>query len=138
MTTACLLITSQTISCEEFHSPSLKMGTMSGFICARYTIAHIIQQQTVAVITNVRWSRLAEGPRLQQILVQRDAIIPITAKIRVVTKKPISQISVLHNNSCRKKTWKLRYEAQQRTKINLEIEYNSNYLLLGFWKKKKL
>uniref|UniRef100_A0A2P2Q504 ATP synthase subunit H family protein n=1 Tax=Rhizophora mucronata TaxID=61149 RepID=A0A2P2Q504_RHIMU len=63
---------------------------MSGFICARYTMAHIIQQQTVAVITNVKWSKFVEGPRLQHILVQRDPIIPITTKIRVVTKNPIS------------------------------------------------
>lgn len=34
--------------------------------------------------------KLADGPLLQQILVQSDAIIPITTKIRVVTKNPIS------------------------------------------------
>ncbi|KAJ1392508.1 Aldo-keto reductase family 1 member B10 [Sesbania bispinosa] len=36
--------------------------------------------------------RLVEGPLLQQILVQMHAIIPITAKIRVVIKKPISVV----------------------------------------------
>lgn len=34
--------------------------------------------------------RLVEGPLLQQILVQRHAMIPITTKISVVTKKPMS------------------------------------------------
>ena len=34
--------------------------------------------------------KLVEGPLLQQILVQRDAMIPITTKIRVVTKNPMS------------------------------------------------
>ena len=62
---------------------------MRGFIWARYTIAHIIQQHTVAVITNVRWNRLAEGPLLQQIRAQRDAMIPIATKIKVVSKNPI-------------------------------------------------
>lgn len=33
--------------------------------------------------------RLVEGPRLKQILVQRQAITPITKKIRVVTKNPM-------------------------------------------------
>lgn len=28
----------------ESYSPSLRIGTMSGFICARYTIAHLIKQ----------------------------------------------------------------------------------------------
>lgn len=27
------------------HSPSLRMGTMRGFICARYTIAHLTKQK---------------------------------------------------------------------------------------------
>lgn len=34
--------------------------------------------------------KLVEGPLLQQILVHRDAMIPITMKIRVVTRKPMS------------------------------------------------
>lgn len=33
-----------TFVCTKCYSPSLKMGTMRGFICARYTIAHLIQQ----------------------------------------------------------------------------------------------
>ena len=37
----------------------------------------------------VRDYRLVEGPLLKQILVHREAIIPITTKINVVTKKPI-------------------------------------------------
>lgn len=36
-----------------------------------------------------RYYRLAEGPLLQQILVQRHAMIPTTTKISVVIKKPI-------------------------------------------------
>jgi pyridoxal biosynthesis lyase PdxS len=65
------------------------MGTIRGFICAIYTIAHIIQQQTVAVMTKVRCSRFVEGPLLQQILTHREAIIPTTTKIRVVIRKPM-------------------------------------------------
>ena len=34
--------------------------------------------------------KFAEGPLLQQILAQKDAMIPVTMKIRVVTKNPIS------------------------------------------------
>lgn len=34
--------------------------------------------------------RFAEGPLLQQILVHMDAMIPITTKIRVVTRKPMA------------------------------------------------
>jgi hypothetical protein len=36
-----------------------------------------------------KYYRFAEGPLLQQILVQRHAMIPITTKISVVIKKPI-------------------------------------------------
>lgn len=36
--------------------------------------------------------KLAEGPLLKQIRVQRHAMIPITAKISVVTKNPISVV----------------------------------------------
>lgn len=33
------------------HSPSLRMGTMRGFICARYTIAHLTKQKdTISMI----------------------------------------------------------------------------------------
>lgn len=33
------------------HSPSFRMGTMRGFICARYTIAHLTKQKdTVSMI----------------------------------------------------------------------------------------
>jgi translation elongation factor EF-Ts len=63
---------------------------MRGFICAMYTIAHIIQQQTVAVMTNVRCNRLVEGPLLKQILVHIEAMMPTTANIRDVTTKAMS------------------------------------------------
>ena len=81
------------------YSPSLKTGTMSGFNCARYTIAHIIQQHTVAVMISVMCNRLVEGPLLQQILAHKDAITPIATKIRVVTKKPIFVRSHTENTS---------------------------------------
>uniref|UniRef100_A0A1J3J8Q8 Uncharacterized protein n=1 Tax=Noccaea caerulescens TaxID=107243 RepID=A0A1J3J8Q8_NOCCA len=71
------------------YSTSLRIGTMRGFICAMYTIAHIIQQQTVAVMTKVRCNKLVEGPLLKQILVHIEAMMPTKANIKDVTRKAI-------------------------------------------------
>ena len=74
---------------DGFYSTSLRIGTMRGFICAMYTIAHINQQQTVAVMTKVKCSRLVEGPWLKQILVKIEAMMPTTANIKDVTRNAI-------------------------------------------------
>jgi len=49
------------------------------------------QDREKQIETKIRkkYYRLAEGPLLQQILVQRHAMIPTTTKISVVIKKPI-------------------------------------------------
>lgn len=41
--------------------------------------------------------RFADGPLLQQILVNNEAITPTTMKIRVVTRNPISKCSPKHS-----------------------------------------
>uniref|UniRef100_A0A0A9EQT6 Uncharacterized protein n=1 Tax=Arundo donax TaxID=35708 RepID=A0A0A9EQT6_ARUDO len=74
---------------DTAHSP-LRIGLIRGFICARYTIAYIIQQQITAVISKVTWNRLVEGPRLQQRSVKRDAATPARRKMSVVTQKPMA------------------------------------------------
>ena len=38
---ACLPIRYNVLIWEHLHSPSLKIGTMRGFICAKYTMAHL-------------------------------------------------------------------------------------------------
>lgn len=46
--------------------------------------------------------KLVEGPRLQQILVHREAMIPITRKIKVVTKNPMLDFSSISMHTTRK------------------------------------
>lgn len=79
-----------TIIHSSNQSSTDKIGTIRGFVCAKKTMAHTIQQQTTVVIRRVKCNKFVLGPLLYKTLKSTAARKPTKKKIRVVDRKLIS------------------------------------------------
>lgn len=66
----------------ELHSPSFRIGTMSGFICARYTIAHLTTPKNKMMSGRLRVKRKGHYTKK---LYQRLIMIKNTHQYHIVT-----------------------------------------------------